>query len=167
MYTNGATATKVNAGTICVNVRAACDANVASSAASCGGADCGGCISAIVRRSTTTAEIAVQAQNPMRIQRQETCILGHTTNGSDNHCKTCVYTDNHHSTPEHDRPAAFGTLAKLGSLHTGLLPGHTSDSVLGKALSFSFRSQGDDGHQYRDVGDFKRGQRPGISQGLA
>jgi hypothetical protein len=81
--------------------------------------------------------------------------------------KHAITINNHHSTPEHGPPDAFGTLAKLGSFHTELLPGHTSDSILGKALSFSFRSQGDDGHQYRDVGDFKRGQRPGISQGLA
>src|ERR1700738_4664561 len=93
MYRKGASATKVNAGRICANVRGACDTNVASRAASCGGADCGGCISATVRRSTTATEIAVQTQNPMRTQRQEPCILGHTTHGSDNHCKTCVYTN--------------------------------------------------------------------------
>jgi hypothetical protein len=75
----------------------------------------------------------------MRTQRQEACILGHTTHGSDNHCKTCDYTiNNHHSTPEHGRPDAFGTLAKLGSFHTELLPGHTSIQFWEKL--FPFRS---------------------------
>jgi len=79
MYRNGATATKVNAGRICANVRASCDANAASSAANCGGAEPGGWMSATVRRSTTATEIAVQAQKPMRNQRQDACILRNTT----------------------------------------------------------------------------------------
>src|SRR5882724_3704174 len=71
--------TKANAGIICINVRVACDANAASSAANCGGADCGGYASATVRRSTTAMEITMQAQNPMRSQRQEACISIYTT----------------------------------------------------------------------------------------
>ncbi len=79
MYRNGAMTTKVNAGRICANVRVACDANAASSAANWGGADRGGWTSATARRSTTATEIAVQAQKPMRNQRQDACILRHTT----------------------------------------------------------------------------------------
>jgi hypothetical protein len=48
-------------------------------AGGCGGADCGGCASATVRRSTTATEITVQAQNPMRSQRQEVCASGKIT----------------------------------------------------------------------------------------
>src|SRR4029077_137482 len=82
-YRNGASTTKVNAGRICAKVRAACEAKVASSAANCGGADCGGCMSATARRSTTATEIAVQTQNPMRTQGQEPCILRHTIRGGE------------------------------------------------------------------------------------
>src|SRR5438876_9772925 len=37
-------------------------------------ADCCGCASAIVRRSTTATEITMHAQNPMRSERQEGCV---------------------------------------------------------------------------------------------
>src|SRR5258708_13130285 len=72
---NGARTTKAKAGIICTNVRVACDANAASSAANIGGPDCEGCASATARRSTTATEITMQAQNPMRTQRQELFIF--------------------------------------------------------------------------------------------
>jgi hypothetical protein len=63
---------------MCASVRAACDANAASSWANCGGADCGGRASATVRRNTTATAITMQTQNPMRNQREKGCGSGKT-----------------------------------------------------------------------------------------